>query len=311
MTPNQPLLRRSLAALSAAVLAAVWAVGISIPADAAPAKGSLNIVSVSDRVSELGAPVQDRPFDVAVRVLDTAGQPTTVNQATTIVLEEVSGPGALEGTTTAVIPRNGSGATISGATYSQYANGVKLAVRAVSGVALTAAEVTVDVALTAVGRDAAPGRPWDLTDPAWSAPNPEAPTCGRLLLGNGASGRVVMSVGSCEDLGPCRTGALVVTAVANVKDGGESLYSNESPATLVVACDKTVCRETANGVPELPLIYTLDNTGPLDKVADPCPAKGVVGAGQKACVDYVQSKRSQGDLYLYLLFNVDVRSSFP
>ena len=127
MTPHRPLLRRCLAALSAAVLAAAWAVGVSIPADAAPAKGSLDIVSITDTAaSGLGAPVQNRPFDVVVRVLDTAGQPTTLNQATTIVLAEVSGPGVLGGTTTAVIPRNGSGATISGATYSQFANGVVL-----------------------------------------------------------------------------------------------------------------------------------------------------------------------------------------
>ena len=90
-------LRRSLAVLSAALLAAAWAVGISVPASAAPVKGSLDIVSVTDTVSGLGGPVQDRPFNVTVRVLDNAGQPTTVNQATTIVLEEVSGPGDLAG----------------------------------------------------------------------------------------------------------------------------------------------------------------------------------------------------------------------
>src|SRR5512132_1830103 len=112
------LVRRSLAVTSAALLAGVLAAaGTSVPAYAA-AKGSLEIVSVTDTGSGLGAPVQDRPFNVAVRVLDLAGQPTTVNQATTIVLEEVSGPGVLGGTTSAVIPRYGSGATISGATYS-------------------------------------------------------------------------------------------------------------------------------------------------------------------------------------------------
>ncbi len=263
MTPNQPLLRRSLAALSAAVLATAWAVGISVPASAAPAKGSLDIVSITDTASGLGAPVQNRPFDVVVRVLDTAGQPTTVNQVTTIVLEEVSGPGVLGGTTTAVIPRDGSGATISGATYSQFANGVVLRVRAASGVELAPDVVTVEVALTAVGANAAPRSSLTLTDSNCAAPTAGVPTCGQFLLPNGASGHVTLSVGSCDGLGPCRAGALVVTAIANLKDSnGNPLYSNNSPATLVVACDKVLCKETANGVPSIPLIYTLENTGP-------------------------------------------------
>lgn len=309
-------LRRSLAMLSVALLAAVWAAGISIPATAAPIKGSLDIVSVTDTASGLGGPVQNRPFSVAVSVLDAAGQPTTVNQATTIVLEKVSGSGVLGGTTTAVIPRNGSGATISGATYSQFENGVVLRVRAASGAQLAPDEVTVEVALTAVGADASPGKSLNVRDSTCLAPTAEVPNCGQLLLPNGASGHVTLSVGSCDGLGPCRTGdgteALVVTGIANFKDAqGNPLYSNTSPATLIVACDKDLCRETANGVPAISLIYTLDNTAALDKTAEPCPTKGVVGPDQQVCVDYVQSKRSQGDLYMYLLFAIDLRASFP
>src|SRR5829696_2127205 len=161
-----PLVRRSLAVLIAALLAGVLvAAGISVPANAAP-KGSLEIVSVTDTASGLGAPVENRPFNVAVRVLDNAGQPMTVNQATTIVLEEVSGPGDLEGTTTAVISRNGSGATIVGATYDQFANGVMLRVLAASGVNLAPDEVTVEVALKAVGANATPGKSLKVTDPS-------------------------------------------------------------------------------------------------------------------------------------------------
>jgi len=308
-----PLVRRSLAVLIAALLAGVLvAAGISVPANAAP-KGSLEIVSVTDTASGLGAPVENRPFNVAVRVLDNAGQPMTVNQATTIVLEEVSGPGDLEGTTTAVISRNGSGATIVGATYDQFANGVMLRVLAASGVNLAPDEVTVEVALKAVGANATPGKSLKVTDPSCAAPTAEVPNCGQLLLPNGASGHVTLSVGSCVGLGACEDNeALVVTAIANFKDAaGKPLYSNLNPATLIVACDKDLCRDTDNGVPSVSLIYTLDNTGDLDKTALPCPAKGIVGEGQGACVDYVQSTRSQGDLYMYLLFNIDARSSFP
>jgi hypothetical protein len=311
-----PPVRRSLAVLIAALLAGVFAVvGTSAPANAAPTKGSLDIVSITDTGSGLGGPVQNRPFNVAVRVLDSAGQPTTVSQATTIVLEEVSGPGALGGTTTAVIPRNGSGATIMGATYNQFANGVVLRVRAASGAQLAPDAVTVEVALKAVGADASPGSSLSVRDSSCLAPTTAVPNCGQLLLPNGASGHVTLSVGSCDGLGPCMTGddadALVVTAIANFKDArGNPLYSNTSPATLIISCDKALCRETANGVPKIPVLYTMDNTGALDKVAPPCPAKGVIGADQEGvCVDYVSSSRSQGDLYLYLLFNIDMRGS--
>ena len=60
---------------------------------------------------------------------------------------------------------------------------------------------------------------------------------------------------------------------------------------------------------KIKVLYTLNNTGPLTKVAPPCPEKGVLGEGQEACVDYKSSKRRDGDLYLPVLFNVDARFS--
>lgn len=306
--------RRSVAVIGAAVLTAGLAVaGTSAPAGAAAVKGFLAVEAVTDTGSGLGAPVQDRPFDVVVEVLDANGQPTTVSQSTTIVLEEVAGPGELAGSTTAVVPRNGSGATISGATYAPYANDVALRVRAVSGVALAPAELIVDVALTAVGRAAAPGVPLELSDPSCVVPTPEVPTCGYLLLPNGARGNVTLSLGSCDGVAACRaagdTSALVALAVADLKNLlGEPLYSGTAPATLIVACDKSLCGQA--GVPKLPLLVDLTNTGPLTE-APPCPAKGILGEGQQACVDYVQSTRQDGDLFSYLLFEYDVRASHP
>lgn len=311
MPRTQSPLRRCLAVLSATLLAAAWAVGISIPATAS-ASGSLDIVSITDTFSGLGGPVQNRDFNVAVRALNNAGKPTTVNEDTTIVLEELSGPGVLGGMTTAVIPRNGSGATISRATYSQFANGVVLRVRVLSGARLNSDQEAVEVALTAVGDTAAPRKSLSVKDSNCVAPTAEVPNCGQLLLPNGANGHVTLSVGSCDGLGPCMTEgsteALVVTAIANLKDSlGQPLYSKASPATVVLACDKALCREVANGVPKIPILYTFDNTGSLTKTAAPCPKKGVVGANQEACVDYVQSSRSDGDLYLYFLFTHDIR----
>jgi len=314
-----PPVRRSLAVLIAALLVGAFAVvGTSVPAGAA-ASASLKIVSVTDSGTKLAWPVQNKPFDVAVMVVNAAGKPTTVSEATTIHLM-ASGPGTLTSppsTTTATIPANGSGATFVGAIYSQYANGVVLTVSAdAGGTRLTSGKVTVEVALTAVGRPADPGSPLTVTDSSCVEPTAEVPTCGQLVLPNGAQGRVILSLGSCDGLGNCRGSgnaeALVVTAIVNLKDlSGDPLYDSSHPAAAIVACDKSVCRETANGVPKLPVIYTLNNTGSLTQTADPCPSKGMLGPNQDICVDYVQSRRQNGDLYSYVLFDFDLRLSHP
>jgi hypothetical protein len=329
-----PLVRRSLAVMTAALLAGVFAlIGTSAPASAA-AKGSLKIVSVTnvDNPDLDTLLVQNQSFAVKVTVVDNAGQPTTVSRATTVVLEEVSGPGDLIGTTQtlqAVIPRDGSDATISpppigGAKYSQYANDVVLRVRVKSGVDLLPADVSVDFALTAVSDGATPGTALDLKDKNCGAPTSAKPTCGRLLLPNGAGSDqlVVMSVGSCAGLGldgttPCADGvvkALVVTALADLsikKPDGTDYYTKTSPATMILACDKDLCHETANGVPKITVIYELSAAPGTWKPAGPCPAKGVLDASQDVCVDNVQSSRQQGDLYTYVLFDRDIRFSYP
>jgi hypothetical protein len=316
MTPKQSLLRRCLVMLGAALLAAAWAVGISIPASAAGAK-ALEIVSVTNTQNpNLGLLVQDQTFEVVVRVVNNSGRPTTVKDATMITLA-ASGPGTLTGDTEATIPANGSGATFPDPTgpdltYSTFANDVVLSV---SGAGLETGTFTVDFALTAVGRDAAPTVPLVVTDQVGCAvPTVEVPICGQLLLPNGANnelgGRsdVVLSIGSCDGLGPCRTAGGITALVATGDVNVEGLYDNTAPATLVIACDKVLCGGT--GVPKLPVIYSLDNDGALNQTAPECPRKGVIGPNQKVCVDYVSSMRSDSDLYVHLLFKDDVRGSF-
>jgi hypothetical protein len=107
------------------------------------------------------------------------------------------------------------------------------------------------------------------------------------------------------------TEALVVTFIASLKDfHGKSLYDRKHPAKVILACDKVLCGKNGhNHKPKIKVIYTLNNTGPLKKVAPPCPKKGVIGKDQEACVDYAQSFRRDGDLYLPFLFNVDGRMS--
>jgi hypothetical protein len=339
MTPKQSFLRRCLAVLSAALLAAALVMlGTWIPADATGtptatptgiptgthAEGddhddpvALQIVLIRDRKSGLPWPVQDRKFDVVVQVIDDEGEPEEVNKPTKIKLKEIFGPGVLGGNTTAVIQKGFSSTIILGATYSQFANGVKLAVKVVYGEDLERDKVTVEVALTAVGADAKPGTALILKDPKCT-PTSEVPNCGIFVLKNGADGHVTLSVGSCDGLadkfGGCReadkTEGLVITAIGSLRDSdGDPLYSRKHPAKAILVCDESLCPKTED-VTEIRVLFTLNNTGRLKKVAPPCEEEGELGKGQKVCVDYENSRRRDGDLYLPLLFKHDLRGGF-
>ena len=318
-----PPVRRSLAVLIAALLAVAWTVGISIPASAAPAR-ALEIFSVTTEDPEHRelCPSADRcailkgeAFTVQVRVVDRAGQPATVSKDTTIVLEKLSGEGTLGGPdlNPVTILRNGSEAKFTGLTYTPSGNPT-LGVRVTSGVQLSSDKLLVPIADTAVAKTVVKrGDLLDLNDPncgdATGAPTSEDPTCGHLLT-TGAVGDVVMSVGSCKDLRPtsepprCRTvgttTALVVTVNADIE------HSPGGYSTVILSCDKVLCGGT--GVPKLPVIYTFDNNGDLTQTAPACPRKNDLGS-LEICVDYVQSMRSDSDLYLVVLFDHDLRIS--
>jgi hypothetical protein len=338
MTPKQSFFRRCLAVLGAALLAAALVmVGTWLPAGASGTPSAtptgtngerddrddavaLQIVLITDQKSRLPWPVQDRKFDVIVQAVDGDGEPAEVSEPTKIKLKEVSGPGQLGGNTTAVIQKGLPSTIIKGARYSKFANGVVLKVKVVYGEDLAPDKITVEVALTAVGANAEPGEKLKLTDPDCAAPTSKVPTCGILLLKNGADGRVTLSVGSCKGLvrvddrlPKCgeRDGvkALVVTAIASLRDSdGDPLYNRKHPAKVILACDEALCPKT-DDVTKFKVLFTLRNTGPLKKVAPPCPKKGVIGKDQEACVDYKKSFRRDGDLYLPFLFNVDGRMS--
>jgi hypothetical protein len=327
MTPKQSLLRRCIAVLSAAFLAAALVIiGTWLPAGATGTHGErgdrddvkrLQIVLITDTGSGLQYPVQDRPFNVVVQVVDDDGKPVKVKKATRIELVEVFGPGQLEGNTSAIIQQGFSSTTIVGATYSQFANGVKFKVTVAYGDELAPSKtITVEVALTAVGADAKPGTALTLKDPKCT-PTSDVPNCGIFILKNGADGHVTLSVGSCDGLAErfdgCHevddTEALVVTAIGSLRDAdGDPLYNRKHPAKLILACDKALCSKTED-VTKFKVLFTLNNTGPLKKVAPPCPKPGVIGKGQKACVDYERSFRRDGDLYLPLLYARDLRGS--
>jgi hypothetical protein len=140
----------------------------------------------------------------------------------------------------------------------------------------------------------------------------QSPVCGIVLLPDGAGAKVLLSVGACDPApdapyAPCFVGkkgaggAVVQTLFAQPT----TPYSVDSPATLVVKCDKTLCGTGA--ISGLTVAYSLTGNGALvDAVA--CPAKGTMATAGVPCVDYVQSKRDgSGDTHLFLLTDRDLR----
>ena len=314
----RPTLRHRLHASVLAVVALVAGVGLMTAAtDSASAgsvKGSLAVISVNDAGTGLAGAVVGRPMSVVVESRDLTGAPMALTKDTTVLLGSTGGPGTLSGVTTGTIAKNSSRTTISGALYSAFANGVTLTATETAGVALAPTSVTVNIAHTAVNVQANPHQALNVTDPGCPGPTPDLPVCGFLLLDNGGNGAVLMSVGSCDQILTCRTGggstAELVTASVNLKDAnGNPLYTHADPATLILACDKTLCGN--GGVGQFPVTVDLTDSGAFTTLGD-CPAKGVLGADQSACVDQVQStKDNAGDVYTYILFVHDIRGSYP
>jgi hypothetical protein len=287
---------------------------VTSSASAGAVKGSLAVISVNDAGTGLAGAVAARPMTVVVEARDLDGLPMVVNRDTGVRLGSTGGPGTLSGVVTGTIAKNTSRATITGALYSVFANGVTLTATATSGITLDPTSVTVNVAHSAVNVQANPHQALDVTDPGCPGPTPDMPVCGFLLLDNGGNGAVLMSVGSCDQILACRTSggstAELVTASVNLKDAnGNPLYTRADPATLILACDKSLCGN--GGVGKFPVTVDLTDTGAFTTLAD-CPAKGVLGADQDACVDPVQStKDNAGDVYTYILFVHDIRGSYP
>jgi hypothetical protein len=139
-----------------------------------------------------------------------------------------------------------------------------------------------------------------------------SPVCAIVLLPRGAGANVLLSVGACDtDLtalyAPCFVGrkgpggAVLQTLFAQPSVP----YSVQSPATIVVKCDKTLCG--TGTIQNLTVAYSLTADTPLTD-AKPCPAKDTMATPGVPCIDYVQSKRDgAGDTHLYLLTDRDIR----
>lgn len=311
--PFHPVRLARVAALAVACLVAITGV-VASSASAGAVKGSLAVISVNDVGTGLAGAVTGRPMSVVVEARDVSGVPMAVSKDTGVRLSSTGGPGTLSGTVTGTIAKNTSRTTITGALYSAFANGVSLTATTTSGTTLSPATVSINIAHSAVKVPTNPHQALNVTDPGCPGPTPDLPVCGFLLLDNGGNGDVLMSVGSCDQILSCRTSrgttAELVTASVDLKDAnGNPLYTHADPATLVLACDKSLCGN--GGAGKFPVTVDLTDTGAFTTLPY-CPAKGVLGADQDACVDPVQStKDNAGDVYTYVLFVHDIRGSYP
>jgi hypothetical protein len=137
------------------------------------------------------------------------------------------------------------------------------------------------------------------------------PECGIIVLPNDIeSSNAALSLGKCTTNLGCTSGSQVVQFIADLG----TRYTPQAPATLIIRCDKKLCRNTNNGVKGFTLKVSQSATGPLDHVSQPCAVKGVadngLNNGDTFCTDYVQSHRdNSGDVLLVLLFTQDMRGS--
>lgn len=130
------------------------------------------------------------------------------------------------------------------------------------------------------------------------------PVCGRILLPQGATGGVALSLGDCPETAPCRRGGLVTQLIADLDP---SVYDRTHPATMVLVCDKSLCG--SGGLRSVVPLWSQDATGDLTPVPS-CAAKNVIDAGLEYCADYVSSSRDgAGDSLIHVLFFKDVRGS--
>jgi hypothetical protein len=247
---------------------------------------------------------QGAPF-VLTLTLTAAGQPAAFNKDTVLTLT-APGPGSLSAAT--VTMSGGLSTQQFTLSYAPYANGITVTASVGSkgkpSTVISTPSNGFDVLQTLKTDSASPGV--GFTDGTGlencAVSNATSPVCGYLILPNGSGSGVLLSSGSCAGIG-CNGAGLVAQVITDM--GG--LYSRTSPATMIIKCYRTICGK--GGVNKYTAVASQDATGSLTAVPA-CPSKGVVGADQRFCTDYVQSTRDGADnLLLFVLFFDDFRLS--
>lgn len=305
---------RLLAGLATAIAALLASALATVPATAAPPGPTATeitsiVVGSTEEVPETrggtGLVYVERGESFDVRV--TFDAPLSWNKDTDLLLKVTNGPEAGR-TFGAVVPAESAEGTFSGIELQEAANDVVLqvSVNARRTEVLPAATDPFDV-LRFADTYPEPGSLTSIssTTSASGVPcvaTPAEPVCADLLLPPGAAkSPLLVSSGVCD--GDCVRAYIQILVGLDV--------TPESPATLVMKCDKTACG--GGGVVHQELEVALAPTDP-PQAAQPCAEKGVATpeiGEDPYCVDYVQSTRDNaGDTFLYLLFVVDAKVRF-
>lgn len=303
------------ARLVLAILSALALIGALLaapsPASAAPTPTATLSVSASTDPALLaalnGAPGASIPTVLTaanVRFEATVSLSAAQNKDTIVALSPQSGVGRLSATQV-VIPANATSVTVD-ETYdtatpalqlhadatnnNKIASGNSAAFRVESSLSVLTGGSS---ALTA-GADGAGCTTVSAADPI----------CGIVNLPNGTTTNAVMTIGPCiTGTADCHTGNTVTQFIA----GLTGLYTRDNPASMTLVCDKSLCGK--GGVPHYTALWAQSATDTLTS-APACPSKGVIGADQDFCTDYVASTRDNaGDLLLVVLFVKDVRGT--
>lgn len=246
--------------------------------------------------------VKGVPFVVSF-VMDA---PLSTTKSTGVVLTVTSGPDAGTLSIPYDVPASATSGTIAGAVLPTAANNVTLKVAVdARKTDVVPGTLSVDVLklsfaapatsqLTGFGGGGGAGVECE--------PTPSDPMCGDLLLpeSHGVLSNQLLSQGSCTGL--CIAKGSVLQALVAVDP---LVYNKQNPIEIVAKCDKSVC--SGKGVNSYSVrVQLVPGTPPA--VSPPCPAKGVVGADQDFCTDYVQSKRDgAGDVLLFVELPIDAK----
>jgi len=305
--------RRLFALIAALVLVSL---GLAVPAHATTLPAPTLIASSvsSNTTAPCGPPdcavptvlvAMGQGFNLTV-TLTANGLPAAFNKNTSLTLT-APGPGVLS-PTSVTMPANLSNFTFTGISYSTYSNGVTVtaSLPGKKNTATSTPSNPFDVLQTLKTDNAGPNQPFQDGSGADNCADVTAtnPLCGLLELANGSNSNVLLSTGSCLNIG-CNLKGTVTQVIADLSS--TPLYSPSAPAKLLIKCYRTICGQ--GGVNKYTLLASLLADGPLTAVP-PCPAKGTLGAGQDFCTDYVSSNRANADeTDFVLLFDHDFRGS--
>ncbi|WP_353952043.1 hypothetical protein V6K52_00975 [Knoellia sp. S7-12] len=322
--PNRPDRPRSRVVLALAAtfgLVLSLAQGVAGPASATslPTPTSLTVRAYTDPavIAEhlAGAPAEAIPAVLAatddtflIAVTLKASTADAAYKQDQVVNFTATGPGSLT-LTRGTIPR-GTTTSVFTVAYSAVATGIRISASVGKGaqaIGNTSNAFDINRFLTFVPGTAASLRDGTAgADGAGCAVVDQAnPLCGIVILPNGASGDVALTLGACPTGEACGRGSFVTQMIADLTAGGANLYDRRNPARMELICDKTLCGKA--GVPSFTALWSETAFGSLEPVSA-CASKGVIDAGLDYCTDYRSSRRDgAGDLHLIVLFVRDVR----